>query len=53
MLTAYEPNYNAIYKLLWPTLGMPRVGFIRTLPNDLKVFVHVTNLNRFIVACSL
>jgi len=53
MLTAYEPNYNAIHKLLGPTLGMPRVDFSRMLPNDLQVCVHVTNLNIFRVACSL
>jgi len=53
VLTAYEPNCNAIDKLLWFTLGMPRVGLARTLPNDLQVCVHVTNLNRFLVACSL
>jgi hypothetical protein len=53
MLTAYERNYNAIHNFLWPKLGMPRVGFARTLPNDLQVCLHVTNLNRFLVAYSL
>jgi hypothetical protein len=39
MLTAYEPNYGAIHKLLWPTLGIPRVDFSRTLPNDVQVCI--------------
>lgn len=50
MLTAYEPNYNAFHKLLWPTLGMPPVDFARTLPNDLQVCVL---LNKSVIDSSL